>query len=374
MRIRLTAALVLLALCAIACSGGPGTPSTAGLSQPVAPSAHRSEHHPRAAVANVVADPGFESGGFSSGWTQCGSLHKASIVTARPHSGAYSALLGSTTSPEVNGTEGVCQTVSVPSGGQLTFWVYEGTNDTIQYADQEADLLGSGGATLVQLYKEALNARGWVQKTFDVSAYAGQSVTLYFGVKGNGWTGGYVYAYLDDVSLTGSGATTPPSPTPSPTTSPTAKPTATPTSKPTSSPYACNDQGFVSDQQSFASGKITADQFVQVCGTVTQVLPSKVTSSGNHGYFYVTIPGAASPGTIEIVSNLDAMAQAPTGDPPAWPWVSTGDYVYVQGRYYYDNSSSQGIDWTEDDSSGSWPHTGYVVVCSSSGTGCVLYQ
>jgi hypothetical protein len=104
-----------------------------------------------------------------------------------------------------------------------------------------------------------------------------------------------------------------------------------------------------------------------------QVLPSAQTGSGLHGYFYTSIAGS-SPGTIEIVSNLDAMAEAPSNTPPAWPWVAVGDYVYVQGRYYYDNSSSQGIDWTEDDSSGSWPHTGYVAVCSSVGTGCVFYQ
>ena len=111
---------------------------------------------------------------------------------------------------------------------------------------------------------------------------------------------------------------------------------------------------------------------MQVCGTVTQVLPSKVTASGNHGYFYVQLQGSTK--TIYIVSNLDAMAQASTNAPPStWPWVSVGNYVYVQGRYYYDNSSSQGIDWTEDDTSSSWPHTGDVVVCNSSGANCNFY-
>ena len=104
------------------------------------------------------------------------------------------------------------------------------------------------------------------------------------------------------------------------------------------------------------------------------MLPSKVTSSGDHGYFYVSIPGSASPGTIEIVSNLDAMAEASTDQPPStWPWVAVGDYVYVQGRYYYDNSSSQGIDWTEDDTDSSWSHVGWVVVCNASGTSCNKY-
>jgi hypothetical protein len=104
---------------------------------------------------------------------------------------------------------------------------------------------------------------------------------------------------------------------------------------------------------------------------VTQVLAKKTTSSGTHGYFYVAMPNGYD---IEIVSNLDAMAEASTDQPPStWPWVAVGDYVYVQGRYYYDSSSSQGIDWTEDDTDSSWSHTGYVAVCNSSGASCSKY-
>lgn len=275
-------------------------------------------------------------------------------------------LLGTTATPEVNGTAGVCQTVTVPASGTLTFWVYEGTTDTISYVDQEADVENTRGTVLTQLYKEAKTTSGWVQKSFSLSSYAGQTVVLYFGVKGNGYAKDYVYEYVDDVSLNGNSSASP-SPTSSPTSTPTGAPTATP-----SPAYACNNAGFITDQSEFGSGKISADQLVDVCGQVTQVLAKKTTSSGTHGYFYVSIPGS-SPGTIEIVSNLDAMAEAPNDDPPStWPWVAVGDYVYVQGRYYYDSSSSQGIDWTEDDT-GSWPYVGWVAVCNSSGAGCSKY-
>ena len=148
-----------------------------------------------------------------------------------------------------------------------------------------------------------------------------------------------------------------------------ADPGADPT--PTGTPYPCNNQQFLTDQSNFANGTITADQFVDICGSVTQVLPAKKTTSGNHGYFYVQMPSGYQ---IEIVSNLDAMAQAPTNRPPTtWPWVAVNQYVYVQGRYYYDNASSQGVDWTEDDTSGSWPHVGYVAVCNASGGACSKY-
>ena len=321
---------------------------------------------PAGATGNVVRDPGFESGGFTAGWHQCGtSSTKAMVTTARPHSGTHSALIGAVAKPELNGKAGVCQTIAVPANATLAFWVYEGTNDTIAYADQEADVLDSSGAQLAQLYKEAANSAGWVRKSYSLAAYAGKNVTLFFGVKGNGWASGYIYEYVDDVYAAAGTA-----PSPSPTTSPT----SSPTTQPTSAPYACKNAQFVAYQREFGNGSISNDQFVDVCGIVKHVLPKQVTASGPHGYFYVAIPGSASPGTIEIVSNLQAMAQAPDHRPPGWPWVKTGDYVYVQGRYYYDNASSQGIDWTEDDSSSSWPHVGYVAVCAAAGTSCIFYH
>jgi hypothetical protein len=276
----------------------------------------------------------------------------------------------------------------------LSFWVYEGTDDTIKYVDQEADVLSTSGAQLTQLYAEAKSTNGWVQKTFSVSSYAGQTVQLYFGIKGNGYASDYVYLYVDDVSLTGTGsptatpsatasptatakatATAEPTATPKPTSTPSAAPTVAPTASPTAvattAAFPCDNAQFDSDQAAFAAGTITADQPEDVCGAVTQVLAAKKTSSGNHGYFYVALPSGYQ---IEIVSNLDAMAEASTDRPPStWPWVAVNQYVYVQGRYYYDSSSSQGIDWTEDDTSSSWSHLGYVAVCTDSGTGCQKY-
>jgi len=117
--------------------------------------------------------------------------------------------------------------------------------------------------------------------------------------------------------------------------------------------YACNVSQFLADRQEFAGGSLHGDQEVDVCGIVTRVLPQRDTRSGSHGYYYVQVaPGA----TIEIVCDLGEM------DAPAWPWVKVGDYSYVQGRYYYDSSGRQGIDWTHHGTSRSWPSAGYVVI------------
>ena len=388
---RIVAAGVLLALAAAACSGG-GSNGTTGANS-VIPQSNHTVNSGRVALAtgtNVVSNPGFETGSLSP-WTSCGSTSKYSISTQYKHTGTYAVVLGSGSNPEVNGTAAVCQTVTVPSSGSLSFWVNEGTNDTVKYADQEADVQTTSGSNLKQLYKEAASTGGWVQRTYDVSAYAGQTVRLYFGVKGNGYSSGHIYLDLDDVSLTGSGSTSSPSPTPSPTVSPTATPTGgptptptptvaptpTPTVAPTPTPVGsaapCNDNKFLSDQAALGSNSLSGDQLEDVCGLVTQVLPAKTTSSGRHGYFYVQMPGGYN---IEIYSNLDAMAQAPTNRPPTtWPWVSVGQYVYVQGRYFYDTphpGGTQGIDWTEDDT-GSWPYVGWVYVCDNSGNNCSKY-
>ena len=125
---------------------------------------------------------------------------------------------------------------------------------------------------------------------------------------------------------------------------------------PSGGSWPCNDQQFLTDRQQFANGSLQGDQEVDVCGKVTNVLASRDTRSGLHGYFDVQVaPGA----TIEIVCDLGEM------DAPAWPWVKTGDYSYVQGRYYYDSTGSQGIDWTHHGTSRSWSSPGYVVVAGT---------
>ena len=138
-----------------------------------------------------------------------------------------------------------------------------------------------------------------------------------------------------------------------------------------SAPYPCDDGQWQSDQRALAGGTLSGNQLVDICGPVTRVLAARRTRSGDHGYFFVRMPSGYQ---LEIVANLDAMAAAPAGAPPPdWPWVVTGDYVYVQGRYYYDSAARQGVDWTEDDVRRSWPHTGYVAVCNASGANCSKY-
>lgn len=233
----------MMAVAVASCNSGAtsSVPSAQTAGRTIAPTGKRHMSVPKTASKNTprhtmdangnLADGGFESGGYTY-WQQCGSVN-ASIGTWRPHTGSYSQKDGNVSTPEINGDGGLCQQITVPSGGKITFWLYQGTNETsTTYAYQEADLLDSSGYVLDNLYTTAATTGGWVQKTYDVSAYAGQTVWLYFGVHADGYSSGYIYQYVDDVAWAGSSTPTP-APSPSSTSSPT--PTPVPTATPTPS-------------------------------------------------------------------------------------------------------------------------------------------
>ena len=188
------------------------------------------------ATSNVIGNPGFETGAFSP-WYPCGNGY-ATIDSSNPHSGSYDALTGNLANNlgEEYGLDGVCQQVTVPTNGQLSFYVDEGTSETsTYYADQEADLFDANGNLLTNLYTENGNTNGYVQRSYNIGAYAGQQVIVFVGIYGSGSFSDYNYVYLDDVSLT-NGSSPTPSPSPVPTASPTPVPTASPTPVPTASP------------------------------------------------------------------------------------------------------------------------------------------
>jgi subtilase family serine protease len=182
--------------------------------------------------ANIVSNPGFETGNFS-GWSFCGSsTMNPTVSTNHPHTGSYSGRMGSTNSGagEPNGDSGICQQVTIPASGTLSFYVYQQSNEAnTQFAWQEADLLDASGNRVVNFYTTVNNYAGWVHGSYNLSAYAGQTFYLYFGVHGDGYPYTYTWQYVDDVSLSGTSST----PTPAPTSTPAPTPTPVPTSTPT---------------------------------------------------------------------------------------------------------------------------------------------
>jgi subtilase family serine protease len=161
-----------------------------------------------ATTTNEVHDPGFESGTFGD-WQSCSqvSSNDPAIVKGVAHSGSYSAFAGSrsATSGEISGDAGVCQGVTIPTSGVLTFWVKQSSNEpNTTAAFQEAALLSAAGKRIVTLYSTVSTTNGWKQLSFNLSKYAGGRYLLYFGVHGNGNKTHETQQYVDDVSLTGS--------------------------------------------------------------------------------------------------------------------------------------------------------------------------
>jgi subtilase family serine protease len=178
----------------------------------------------------------FSSGSLSPGWiNESTNGNSVTVTTAQSYESTYSAFMGTLGPPEINGWASLAQEVKVPTGGVLTFWVYQGSNEGqlgygTRYAWQAGYLLNSRGTILKTFYKTVNNTNGWTEYSVNLSSYAGQTDYIYFGCYGDGYSGTYVYQYLDDVAWVGA------SPSPSPSASPTAKPTATPTAQPTATP------------------------------------------------------------------------------------------------------------------------------------------
>src|SRR5213078_333903 len=148
-----------------------------------------------AAAAGVV-NGGFETGSLS-GWSASGAF--LPVVGTTAHSGSYAARLGST-SP-VNGNSTLTQTVAVPAGNsRVTFWYQPHCTDSLTYDQIQMQIRSTTGTTLATVLNVCSNSGAWTSATFDTSAYAGQTIVLWFN--DHGYAGDPTYFLLDDVALT----------------------------------------------------------------------------------------------------------------------------------------------------------------------------
>lgn len=126
-------------------------------------------------TAGVVANGGFESG--TSPWTgSTGSIGAHSGQSA--HTGTRFAWLAGYGSTR---TESISQTVTVPAGcarAALSYWLRIDTDESGSTA-YDRFTVKAGGSTLATL-SNADAGSGYVQRSVDLSAYAGQTVTLTF--------------------------------------------------------------------------------------------------------------------------------------------------------------------------------------------------
>ena len=152
-------------------------------------------------ITELIVNGGFESG--TTPWTASTGVITNSTSEAA-HAGSYKAWLdgyGTAT------TDTLVQTVSIPSTATtatLSFWLHVDTAETsttTAYDTLTVQLQNSSGTVLTTLatYSNLNKNTGYAQKSFDVSAYKGQTVKVYFkGVEDASLQTSFV---IDDVSL-----------------------------------------------------------------------------------------------------------------------------------------------------------------------------
>ncbi|WP_030320512.1 putative Ig domain-containing protein [Streptomyces sp. NRRL B-3229] len=144
--------------------------------------------------SQLLGNAGFESG--STTWSaSSGVITNGTGESA--HSGSYYAWLDGYGSAH---TDTLSQAVTVPSGckATFTFYLHIDTKETGSTAYDK--LTVSAGSTTLATYSNVNAASGYVQKSFDLSSYAGSTVTLKFsGVEDSSLQTSFV---IDDTAVT----------------------------------------------------------------------------------------------------------------------------------------------------------------------------
>src|SRR6266700_2901100 len=183
-------------------TGGTPAPTPTSTSTPTPTPTHPPTPTPTGtpATTNLIQNGGFET---SDSWTYAGQDSPAR-TTSRAHSGSYSLQVGLSLGQQ--GDSITYQMVTIPgldTSGTLSFSYWPASNDSSSYAWQEANIINSSGQVIERLFQKTTNDRTWIQLTFDLSRYAGQTIGIQFldHENSNGYSY-YTYMYVDDVALT----------------------------------------------------------------------------------------------------------------------------------------------------------------------------
>jgi subtilase family serine protease len=146
----------------------------------------------------LITNGGFESG--SSPWKESSSGGYELVDPTNPHTGADSAYLVGYN----NGDDSIYQTITVPSTANtvtLTYWTDVETTET----SHSYDFLyvkvrnGSGGVLKTLQTQSDATATGWKSQSFDLSAYKGQTIQIFF--EGTNDVSNPTSFFVDDVSV-----------------------------------------------------------------------------------------------------------------------------------------------------------------------------
>lgn len=150
-------------------------------------------------LGNLIDNGDFEDGSLD-GWTV--TRGNVTNVSINPHGGARSMKVGR--SSGVDSRSVVSQDLDVPATGPttgkttLSFWMYPRCEDEIDI--HYVSIVVNG--VFDDLIASCSNASVFIQKSFDISRYAGQTVTLLFEADVDFFAIGSAWFYIDDVVVT----------------------------------------------------------------------------------------------------------------------------------------------------------------------------
>jgi serine protease len=157
---------------------------------------------PPPASGNLIVNGGFEAEG---GWIFSRTVYPAGYSTQVVHSGARSARMGIVEGFDRFSYSSVWQVVTIPADARratLTYWVYPISKDIFP-RDQQLVLVLNERFRIISYAERTLSdAQQWIQRSYDMTPFAGRTVIVYFGVFNRGYTGRPSAMYVDDVALT----------------------------------------------------------------------------------------------------------------------------------------------------------------------------
>jgi len=125
----------------------------------------------------LLGNPGFETGSAAP-WTSTAGVVNSNGAGQTSHSGNWYAWLDGYGTTH---TDTLAQTVNIPAGchAAFAFWLHIDTAETTKVTQYDKVTIKADGTTLAT-YSNLNAAPGYVQHSFDLSQFAGQSVSLTF--------------------------------------------------------------------------------------------------------------------------------------------------------------------------------------------------
>ena len=159
---------------------------------------------PQIPCDELICNGGFET---TECWTIGDTPRPAGYSTAAVRTDSWAMRLGITYLSDAKSYSSINQAVTIPAdatSATLSFWYYPLCQDTVEHDWQAAIIYQPGDPWVFLAWampKVCSDSQAWTHHTFDLMAYKGQTIILYFNVSNNGGDNLKTAMYLDDVSV-----------------------------------------------------------------------------------------------------------------------------------------------------------------------------